>query len=249
VEEEEVEEEEVEEEPKCICKIEINTCFVVFTTNMRILVFDTETTGLPKRYSGSLYDFENWPYVVQLSMLLYDLDLQRTIAIHDFIIKLPDGIHITEDSTNIHGITDEISKTKGVDIKDALLQMSICLDSAHQLVAHNIDFDRNMIAVECNRIGYPNILRIKPFIEYCTMQHSIELCNLKMISRRTNREMVKFPKLIELYQKLFNETPNNLHNSLTDVLVCFRCYHKLTQGNDVLNTDEEFRQQFIDITS
>jgi glycosyltransferase involved in cell wall biosynthesis len=37
----------------------------------------------------------------------------------------------------------------------------------------------------------------------------------------------KFPKLVELYQKIFGVTPKNLHNSLNDVIVCLRCFIKL----------------------
>ena len=216
---------------------------------MRVLTFDTETTGLPKRYNGSIHDSDNWPHIVQLSILLYDLDAQETVTVHDFIIRLPKGVVMTQENTNIHGITNEMSSQKGVDIKEALLCMSACLDDTRVLVAHNIEFDANMIAVECNRIGYPNILRIQSFMKYCTMLHGMELCNLKMISRKTNREIVKFPKLIELHQKLFNEVPNNLHNSLVDVFVCFRCYYRLTQTLDVLNVDPEFRERFAQITS
>ena len=216
---------------------------------MRVLTFDTETTGLPKRYNGSIHDSDNWPHIVQLSILLYDLDAQETIAVHDFIIKLPESVVMTQENTDIHGITNEMSSQKGVNIKEALLCMSACLDDARVLVAHNLEFDANMIAVECNRVGYPNILRIKSFVEYCTMLHGMKLCNLKMISRKTNREIVKFPKLIELHQKLFNEVPNNLHNSLVDVFVCFRCYHKLTQVHDVVVVDRDFGRQFLGITN
>ena len=216
---------------------------------MRVLTFDTETTGLPKRYNGAISDSDNWPHIVQLSFILYDLDMQKTIAIHDFIIRLPENIIITQENMNIHGISNEMSRQKGVDIKEALLCMSACLDSTHVLVAHNLEFDANMIAAECNRIGYPNILRIKPFAEYCTMLHSMKLCNIKMISRKTNREIIKFPKLIELYQKLFDEVPNNLHNSLVDVFICFRCYHKLTQNIDILSVNQTFKEQFVKITS
>ena len=55
-----------------------------------------------------------------------------------------------------------------------------------------------------------------------------------------NQVVSKFPKLIELYKKLFNEVPNNLHNSLNDVLVCFRCYFKMRYNLDILMEDEGF---------
>ena len=43
------------------------------------------------------------------------------------------------------------------------------------------------------------------------------------------------------YEKLFNEVPNNLHNSLNDVLVCFRCYYKLRYNMDILQEDDKMR--------
>ena len=171
---------------------------------MRVLVFDTETTGLPKKYNAPIEDSDNWPHIVQLSMLLYDLDTQKIIEIHDDIIKIPKNVTITQDSTDIHGITNEISQQRGINIRKAILLMSTCLDEVQIIVAHNLDFDTNMIAVECNRLNYPNILRTKPLIKYCTMHHGMKLCNIKMTLQKTKREMIKFPKLIELHEKLFN---------------------------------------------
>ena len=37
----------------------------------RILIFDTETTGLPEKYA-SIRDYEKWPYIIQLSYIIYD---------------------------------------------------------------------------------------------------------------------------------------------------------------------------------
>jgi DNA polymerase III epsilon subunit-like protein len=37
----------------------------------------------------------------------------------------------------------------------------------------------------------------------------------------------KFPKLNELHLKLFESVPENLHNSLIDVIVCLRCFLKI----------------------
>ena len=36
------------------------------------LVFDTETTGLPKKWNAPLSDSENWPRCVQLAWQLHD---------------------------------------------------------------------------------------------------------------------------------------------------------------------------------
>ena len=36
------------------------------------LIFDTETTGLPRSYSAPLTDFDNWPRMVQVAWQLHD---------------------------------------------------------------------------------------------------------------------------------------------------------------------------------
>ena len=41
---------------------------------MKILVFDCETTGLPIDYKDSIYNSDNWPFIVQLSFILFDCE-------------------------------------------------------------------------------------------------------------------------------------------------------------------------------
>ena len=48
---------------------------------MRFLVFDTETTGLPKTKYISPDTLNQWPYIVQFSYIIYDTTLNDIIAI------------------------------------------------------------------------------------------------------------------------------------------------------------------------
>ena len=58
---------------------------------MKFLVFDTETTGLPRiNFIGPGY-LEQWPHIVQFSYVIYD-DISNTLEINDNIIQLPDNI-------------------------------------------------------------------------------------------------------------------------------------------------------------
>jgi len=75
---------------------------------------------------------------------------------------------------------------------------------------------------------------------YCTMQNSIDMCAIKVVGK-TGREYNKFPKLSELHQKLFDSVPNNLHNSLNDILVTLRCYAMMTLKIDVGETCDKFK--------
>jgi hypothetical protein len=66
---------------------------------------------------------------------------------------------------------------------------------------------------------------------YCTMKNSIDLCNIKKTNVRGN-EYKKFPKLVELYEKIFGCQPSGLHNSLVDVYACLRCYLSIKNEGD-----------------
>jgi DNA polymerase III epsilon subunit-like protein len=50
----------------------------------------------------------------------------------------------------------------------------------------------------------------------------------------------KWPTLLEFHQHLFNSVPENLHNSIVDVLVCLRCF--LKSYKRIVIEDAEFAQ-------
>ena len=87
---------------------------------MRVLIFDTETTGLPTDKNALYTEHEKWPHIVQLSFVVYDTDRRKSITTQDYIIKIPDDVEISEESIAVHGITRSISKRKGVPISLAM---------------------------------------------------------------------------------------------------------------------------------
>lgn len=215
---------------------------------MRVLVFDTETTGLPKSKIMSPDTLNLWPHTVQFSYVVYDSISNDIIVSSDSIVKLKDEITIPEDSIKIHGITNEISQKNGINIKLILNEFFRHLRNVDLLVGHNISFDINMIKVELLRFIYDTKSNISEnevkeckynlhfLTNYknicCTLQESIDLCNIKAIDK-FGKEYIKFPKLLELHQKLFESTPNNLHNSFNDILVTLRCFMKLKHDIDL----------------
>jgi DNA polymerase III subunit alpha len=64
------------------------------------LIFDTETTGLPKRDNAPLTDFDNWPRLVQLAWQMHDPDV-KILGSKNFIIK-PDGFTIPYSAEKVH---------------------------------------------------------------------------------------------------------------------------------------------------
>lgn len=223
---------------------------------MKVLVFDTETTGLAmtKLLTSSLLPL--WPYIVQFSYVIYDTERQKVLKIHDNILKIPDEILMTDEVINIHHITNEMCASSTTTFESILNEFFYDLSSVDEMVAHNIDFDTNMIKVELMRIVNhystnplekrkssrlqglsPNVIVYKTLAEetlklldsknsYCTMKKSTSLCNLQVT--KAGRVYPKYPSLKELHEKLFQTSPlETLHNSLNDVVVCLRCYLKL----------------------
>ena len=64
------------------------------------LIFDTETTGLPKNYNAPISDTDNWPRAVQIAWQLHD-EWGQLIDYKDYLIRrretIQDLISTTED--------------------------------------------------------------------------------------------------------------------------------------------------------
>lgn len=222
---------------------------------MKVLVFDTETSGLPQTKILNPDTLHKWPTIVQLSYVIYDLSLNNIVESKDYIIKVPKNIQIPEETTKIHGITNEICEIKGVFINNVLNKFFSDLTGVDMLIGHNIDFDINMIKASLLRIIYENVLTRNQLKKYkynlhhitnfknicCTLQDSIKFCNIQAINKFGN-PYLKYPKLIELHQKLFNSSPNNLHNSFNDILVTLRCFMKLKYDVDLLENCNSFKE-------
>ena len=221
---------------------------------MKIITFDTETTGLPKIKMITEKTLHLWPHIVQFSYVIYDNETNNVLKTVDHIIKVPENVVITEENSNIHGITDAMSKTRGQDIKEVLKDFMEDYNNADIVVAHNMEFDFNIIKVELMRQIYSdkqtsfqkeevtqNLNSLKASNKLCcTMQESVDICNIKALTR-DGREYVKFPSLSELHKHLFSVVPKKLHNSLNDVLICLRCFYKMHFDTDIVEINEEVR--------
>jgi len=203
---------------------------------MKLLIFDTETTGLPPSRNTPLITTAQWPHIVQLSYMIYDTDTHTIIKSVDTLIKLAQNVNIPAVCTNIHGITHKMCDEQGRDIKDVLTNFNDALLHADKLIAHNIQFDKNIVTVEYirNRLTNNFTYNNRIISEFCTMQNSIELCSLYR-TNNSGKQYKKYPKLVELHEKLFNETPVGLHNAMADVIVCLRCYYKMQFDTDVFD--------------
>lgn len=253
---------------------------------VKILVFDTETTGLDpvsldlkeRRISyatkeefnkglvtGPIENAYNtyweqiipaWPYITQLSYILYDTDDPRGAKIFDKYIHLPEHVIISAESSAITHIyrshADALNKgvnpdTPGLIFLDQTPVTNIFLaigefmhdfSTADVVVGHNVEFDKKMILAELKRLNqveeFGAILLSEDFV--CTMMKTINVCKKKV----PGKEYFKFPRLTEAYETLFGYAPTGdaLHNAIIDVVVCLRVFCKL--GSQVRDQTIDF---------
>lgn len=217
---------------------------------MKILVFDTETTGLPIN-NPSIYQLNNWPHIIQLSYIIYDLSSNLYNIENDYVNIDSSNVVISNESYNIHKISMDYLQTNGKNINYVLKKFNNHLKIADIIVGHNIQFDKKLIFVECFRNNIQqNFTKFhgkkkicKP--EFCTMKKTTQYCNLMRIDK-SNNSVIKFPKLTELYFKLFPNAilSENMHDAIIDVLITFRCYVKFNNNIDIIDTNDKINALF-----
>lgn len=182
-----------------------------------IAVIDTETSGLPitqgfnKYYHPSLINYYNSSRIIEIAYKIYNNEGGVVKEFNSLII--PDDFEIN--NTEIHGITYEEAKSKGISINKALDIMNSDFENVEKIVAHNIYFDLNIIISECYRCDNSK------FIDYIKNKPQL-ICTMKM--GKDLMETKKSPKLIELYEYLFDKRITQIHRALSDVEICADCY-------------------------
>ncbi len=161
------------------------------------LVFDTETTGLPKKWNAPVSDSNNWPRCVQLAWQLHDAkgDL---ISNHSYLIK-PENFTIPFEAEKIHGISTDLALETGKNLTEVLELFIKDYNKSGFLVGHNVKFDINIIGAELFRVGHPIDITKKDVLDTCS---ELTAQVTKLPGGRGGK--YKYPTLIEIYSILFH---------------------------------------------
>ena len=255
----------------------------------KVLVFDTETTGLPpfqiledkilpQRMSNGSFekwiDFndrvkqmyidsknekmnldknpklwdnykETWPYIVQLSYIIYNFETHETI-VKDVYIEIPSPFMSPEylNDENTHKIVKtaiEAGMQPGVDkkpLEQAIKEFySFFIQEDTIVTGHNVEFDMNMLLASCRRSGnlediFDTFLLSKnnPSKVYCTACKAMDVVKICYSYNCTkNPPIYKMPRLKQAYFRMFGYAPKEeaLHNALIDVAACLRVFYRL----------------------
>ena len=203
------------------------------------LIFDTETTGLPRNYSAPVSDTDNWPRMVQLAWQLHG-PMGELIEAKNFIVR-PEGYDIPFNSEKIHGISTERALREGADLAFVLGEFAKATAQAKFAVGQNISFDIPVVGCEYFRKGMDNPVPALGVLD--TMSEvTANLCKIP------GGRGYKFPKLIELHRHLFGEGFSEAHNASADVEATARCFLELVRlglyTKEQLGCDEGYLNDF-----
>ncbi|GAB3010500.1 DNA polymerase III subunit alpha [Cyclobacterium sediminis] len=183
------------------------------------LIFDTETTGLPRNYNAPMSDLDNWPRLVQLAWQLHD-EKGKLISNNNYIVK-PEGFTIPYNSEKIHGISTQRALKEGHDLLKVLEIFEEDLKKTTFLVGHNIGFDISIVGAELLRTERPIVDLEKQALD--TKDISTEFCAIP----GGKGGKFKWPTLFELHQKLFGEGFGDAHDAAYDVDATAKCFFGL----------------------
>ena len=203
------------------------------------LIFDTETTGLPKRWDAPITDTDNWPRCVQIAWQLHD-EMGRLVEHQDFLVK-PEGFNIPYESEQIHGISTALAEEKGTPFHEVLQAFNKALERTKFVVGQNVGFDINVMGCEFHRGGVETALGQLPVLDTCT-EYTAELC--KIPGGRGGK--FKLPTLTELHEFLFGEPFAEAHNATADVEATTRCFLELVRKKHFTSEELDVQPDYFE---
>lgn len=182
---------------------------------MRILFFDTETSGLDPQ----------WNVILQLSYQIVDSDSWTTLKSVNHYFSWPvNKARVSYGAIEVNGLTEEfLAGQKLSERKNALEEFVKDKYSCELLVAHNLDFDKKFIIASCREEGV-KFANSGWAQSYDTMKRMTNYCQIP----KDWGSGYKWPKLTELADCLdIDYSHIALHDSSSDVELTKQCFKKI----------------------
>lgn len=165
----------------------------------RILIFDTETSGLLKPEAGKL---EDQPRIIELALVEIELNERgEGCKTNEATWLIHPQCEISEEITRITKLTNEDLKGKP-SFAGVLREIIEHFEGVHTLIAHNLPFDRGMLVNELRRIGK----------EFAFPYPPEQICTVAAFESLKGRRM----KMTELYLDVMGEELKQTHRALDD---------------------------------
>lgn len=178
-----------------------------------IAAIDTETTGL---IYPSACKLDQQPYIHELCIIKYTEDGEQ---IDKLLVDIKPPIPLPDIIKKISGRTDAyfIGKPSFVELYKNIANFMVGVDI---MTAHNLAFDRNMLANELLRID--KVLQFPwPPVQICTVKASKVYEGYRL-------------NLTKLHEYLFNKGFEDAHSAFADVEAQARCFFKMVERGDIV---------------
>lgn len=189
-----------------------------------ILVYDTETTGLPLFRQPS--EHPGQPHLVDVCGLLFD-DAGVLVDSFEALVR-PSNWEISAEVSKIHGITHQQALDEGILEADALEGLLALQERATLRVAHNEQFDQRIIRIALHRYRDAAACDAWAAVStFCTCETAKPIVRLppteKMVRAGFGRQF-KSPNLGEAIRHFFGEERASAHRARIDAEDCARIY-------------------------
>lgn len=169
---------------------------------MKALIFDTETTGLPKNRTIKL-DLQ--PEIIEFAAKMVNLKTGKVLKSYQTLIKPSKPLSDTpafgdkKTITQITGITNEMLAS-APSFKEVSKEIFTMIQKAPVAIAHNLSFDAEMIDIEAERLkielAWPR--------KICTVEATIAMKGFRL-------------NLTKLHLELFGKEFEGAHRAMGDV--------------------------------
>lgn len=190
-----------------------------------VLVFDTETSDLPRNWRSSPMQVDDWPHLVQIAWIVCDLSFRPKRSCQRLI--RPDGWVIAPGAAAVHGISMKQALKKGVPIAEVLPAFDAELAACGLVVAHNLEFDQSVMTAEFIRAGMPH--HFDDVDGFCTMRSTTDLCRLTPMKYGE----YKWPKLTELHEFCTGKPMKEAHDAMADAEAVVHCLRALRKAGAI----------------
>ena len=177
---------------------------------MSIIIFDTETSGLPKK--GDFSDIK----MLELGYLILDEDL-NVLKENRYLINV--DIEVPKIITELTGITKKELTENGEDLDKVLEKFFIDIKECDILIAHNNRFDLGVLRQE-----FINLKSEYLFDKY--IYKKINLDSIDIFKNYITKKEIKNFKLETVYNYYNNIRFNQTHRALDD---CYMIHNSLVK--------------------
>lgn len=188
------------------------------------LIFDVSGIDKPKDWKAPFSDTFAWPRMIHISWIILDKEL-KPVDDYDQII-IPEGFSFNESIEKRCRIDQEDIDTKGAELTAVLEAFDKSLQQADYVIAHNLNFNENVLAAEYLRKGMSHSLFQKE--RFCLMHESTFFCKLP-----SKTGGYKWPTLSELHSIIFKKAYAPPNNARADVIAATRCFKALMMAGQL----------------